>query len=160
MHPYIDNVSLTALSSMPNQILFSPKLMEIECDVLTTLTLHALFPIGLVDFRRIWRYYRHFSTVNGENYLYRGCSPFNTDEISAGNRLHDPVCNEWTNEENCKQQCDRDSFCNRGDMKNGKIFEKFSILKKFLDFSTDFEERNFSSKMLCLYGELWSCRKP
>ena len=80
------------------------------------------------------------STVSGENYLYRGCSPFNTDEISAGNRLHDPVCNEWTNEENCKQQCDRDSFCNSGDMKNGKIFENFFILKKFLDFSTDFEE--------------------
>ena len=59
------------------------------------------------------------STVNGETHLYRGCSPFNTDEISASNRLHDPVCNKWNNDENCKQQCDRDSFCNRGDMKNG-----------------------------------------
>ena len=89
--------------------------------------------------RKLNYYYNFFSMVNGENYLFRGCSPFNTDEIFANNRLHDPVCNKWGNDENCKQQCDRDSFCNRGDMKIGKSevqilnikkSKKFEILKK------------------------------
>ena len=88
--------------------------------------------------------------VNGENYLFRGCSPFNTDEIFANNRLHDPVCNKWGNDENCKQQCDRDSFCNRGDMKIGKSevqilnikkSKKFEILKKIF-FKILFSDRN------------------
>ena len=83
-----------------------------------------IFPTILVDYFWWILLTSYFSTVNGENYLFRGCSPFNTDEISADNRLHDPVCNKWNNDENCKQQCDRDSFCNRGDMKQGKYSDK------------------------------------
>ena len=108
--------------------------MEIKCDALIMPTLLVLFPIGSFNRVNASEIIIYFSTVNGEDYLFRGCSPFNTDEIFADNRLHDPVGNIWNNDENWKQHCDRDSFCNRGDMKIGKSEAQILNIKKSKNF--------------------------